>query len=365
MHSNLTHKPWNFEIDTLAKNIFDNTNVDNIVANYYKKNTSYYDDDDKIKTLRKVSVIHRLVRNEILQNVHDGVSFLQLYDVANNAINKYMKINPDLNNQGWAFPLGINVNNVVCHDSCYPDDDRLLQKNDIVKIDLGLHIDGNIIDSAVTVIVDGDDDVNDFYDPLLTATRDATFTAIYMSGPDAYIKDISEAIKEIIESYELETGKEIKAVKGLGGHNITPYKLHGGKLILSVPHQIQNDMRMLEDEIYAIETFASTGYGQISQDSSYVCSHFMLNENIKVDRHFNKNPILKWANENNNRLPFTHFQIKDLDKYQKNLKEAVNNKQIVAYPPMIDNVDSHSSQLEHTIHVKNGGVEILSLGKDY
>jgi methionyl aminopeptidase len=362
----IQHGSWKFDY-TPAKFIY-NTNPENIVNSYFQSSDTLQvtSNETNIEILRKVAVMHRLVRKEILDKVHDGIKYTELVDIADAAINKYMK--PEKykpNVRGWAFPLGISVGNCLAHDSAIPHDTRTLSKNDVVKIDLGLHIDGNIIDSAVSVMVDGDDDIKEFYEPLLESTRDATFTAIYMSAPDASIYDISEAIQEVIESYELEDGTHIKAVGNLGGHNITPYKLHGGNLVLCSPNKMQENMRMKEGEIYAIETFASTGLGTFTQDSIDTCTHFMINDNAKIDRQFHKNLVANWAYSINNKLPFTQRQFCHLDKVNKYTKDAINNKYITAYPPLIDKVGSYTSQLEHTIHIKDNGVEILSLGKDY
>ncbi|MCK5185347.1 MAG: M24 family metallopeptidase, partial [Candidatus Heimdallarchaeota archaeon] len=51
----------------------------------------------------------------------------------------------------WAFPLNISINNVAAHYSAQPDDDLVIRKGDIVKVDCGVHIDGYIADTAFTV----------------------------------------------------------------------------------------------------------------------------------------------------------------------------------------------------------------------
>jgi|Transcript_35278 methionyl aminopeptidase len=78
-----------------------------------------------------------------------------------------------------------------------------------------------------------------------------------------------------MESFEVElNGKthKIKVVRNLNGHLIEPYHIHAGK---SVPCVAVNDnQRMEEGEVYAIETFGSTGKGSISEDGA--SSHFMI-----------------------------------------------------------------------------------------
>ncbi|KAJ6407720.1 hypothetical protein OIU84_011088, partial [Salix udensis] len=46
--------------------------------------------------------------------------------------------------RGVAFPTCVSVNNTVCHFSPLASDESCLEEGDIVKIDLGCHIDGFI-----------------------------------------------------------------------------------------------------------------------------------------------------------------------------------------------------------------------------
>ena len=354
------HGKWKFDYNP-GKFIY-KINKDTIENNHFKSDDSintYLGDD--LSDYRKAAIIHRLVRSNILRKIHDGVSFLEIIKEADDSVSKFIKDGDG----GFAFPLGISVNEIMAHDTAMLNDERKLKKNDIVKIDLGIHINGCIIDSAFTTIVDGDPDVNSYYDPLIQATKDATYTGICLSGVDAELYDISEAIQEVIESYELEDGTPIRAVRGLGGHDILPYRVHGKKLILCVPHKSQENIRMNEGEFYAVETYASTGNGNCKMKSIEMCNHFMINENVKMSKQMKKNPVVECEETKNNSLPFTQRQIANIKQIQKHMNEGVRNRSIVAYPPLIDKKGSMTSQFEHTIHIKKESVEILSLGEDY
>jgi methionyl aminopeptidase len=193
-----------------------------------------------------------------------------------------------------------------------------------------------------------------------------------MSGPDARLFELSELASEIISSYELPTdshikNKQIVPVEGLGGHDILPYRIHGDKLILSVPNKdAQEGMKMVEGEIYAIETYASTGAGVLSQsESAYECSHFMLNPDTKSKRFFKKSDAYKGIKYRNG-LPFTlQWCDKSHSKFVRDFKQAIISGDIFAYPPLQDEPHAKISQYEHTIRVRDGGVTIYSKGDDY
>lgn len=70
-----------------------------------------------------------------------------------------------------------------------------------------------------------------------------------------------------MESYEVEIGGNafpVKAVRNITGHNIKQYRIHGGKSIPFIKNQDQTKME--EGEVFAIETFGSTGRGYIHDD---------------------------------------------------------------------------------------------------
>jgi len=83
-----------------------------------------------------------------------------------------------------------------------------------------------------------------------------------LAGVDARFSEIGAAIQETIESYEVEidgTVYPMKPIRNLNGHSISPYQIHGGK---SVPIVKNSETHVMEEgEMYAIETFASTGKG--------------------------------------------------------------------------------------------------------
>lgn len=78
------------------------------------------------------------------------------------------------------------------------------------------------------------------------------------------ISDVSAAIQETMESYEVEIRGHtfpVKPVRSLSGHDIKQYHIHGGK---SIPFVRNHDQTKMEaGEIFAIETFGTTGRGTV------------------------------------------------------------------------------------------------------
>jgi len=92
--------------------------------------------------------------------------------------------------------------------------------------------------------------------------------------------DVGAAIQEAMESYEVEINGElirVRPLRNLCGHSIGPYKIHYGKSVPIVKSKDNTLMR--EGELYAIETFGSTGKGLVYEDLE--CSHYMKDYEAK------------------------------------------------------------------------------------
>ncbi len=103
---------------------------------------------------------------------------------------------------GIAFPTGCSINSCAAHYSPNPGDTRILEKDDVMKIDFGTHVRGLLVDCAFTV------SFNPVYDNLLQAVKEATNTGLKLAGIDARLNEIGEAIQETMESHEVTIGNK-------------------------------------------------------------------------------------------------------------------------------------------------------------
>lgn len=91
-------------------------------------------------------------------------------------------------------------------------------------------------------------------------------------------------------------------MRNLNGHSINPYQIHGGKSVPIVKGGPAT--RMEEGEVYAIETFGSTGKGYVIEDGE--CSHYMKDFHVgnKPLRHPKAKGLLKHIDQNYSTLAF-------------------------------------------------------------
>ena len=222
---------------------------------------------DWLNDYRKAAEIHRQVRGWARQNMKPGQTLTEIAEGIEDSVRALTGHNGleegDNIKGGIGFPTGLNINHVAAHYSPNAGNKWILQQGDVLKVDFGVHFNGWIVDSAFTHTFDP------IYDPLLHAVRDATNAGVREAGIDVRVGDLGAVIQEAMESYELEIGGKthpIKSIRNLTGHDIVQHSIHGGK---SVPIVKSNDnTKMEEGEVFAIETFGSSGKGQVYDDVS-------------------------------------------------------------------------------------------------
>jgi len=264
---------------------------------------------------------------------------------------------------GMGFPTGLNINHCAAHYS--PNSTSkpwVLGQTDVMKVDFGVHINGRILDSAWTHTFDP------MYDNLLAAVKDATNTGVREAGIDVRMSDIGAAIQEAMESYEVEIDGStypVKCIRNLNGHSIGQYTIHGGKTIPIVKGGDQTKME--ENEVFACETFGSTGKGYVRDDLE--TSHYAKRGDApKVAlRVSSARKLLNVIDKNFGTLPFCRRYLDRLgqDKYLLGLNNLVESGIVEAYPPLCDVKGSYTAQLEHTFILRPNCKEVISRGEDY
>ncbi|KAG2460041.1 MAP2 aminopeptidase, partial [Polypterus senegalus] len=309
---------------------------------------------------RQAAEAHRQVRKYVMSWLKPGLTMIEICEKLEDCSRKLIKENGL--NAGLAFPTGCSLNNCAAHYTPNAGDTTVLQYDDVCKIDFGTHINGRIIDCAFTVTF------NSKYDKLLEAVKDATNTGIKCAGIDVRLCDVGEAIQEVMESYEVDIdGKtyQVKPIRNLNGHSIGQYRIHAGKTVPIVKGG--EATRMEEGEVYAIETFGSTGKGVVHDDME--CSHYMKNFDvghvpIRLPR---AKHLLNVINENFGTLAFCRRWLDRLgeSKYLMALKNLCDLGIVDPYPPLCDIKGSYTAQFEHTILLRPTCKEVVSRGDDY
>uniref|UniRef100_A0A182NTW3 Methionine aminopeptidase 2 n=1 Tax=Anopheles dirus TaxID=7168 RepID=A0A182NTW3_9DIPT len=315
---------------------------------------------DIYNELRQAAEAHRQTRQYMQKWIKPGMTMIEICEELENTARRLIGENGL--EAGLAFPTGCSRNHCAAHYTPNAGDPTVLLYDDVTKIDFGTHIKGRIIDCAFTL------SFNPKYDKLLEAVKEATETGIREAGIDVRLCDIGAAIQEVMESYEVELdGKtyQVKAIRNLNGHSISPYRIHAGKTVPIVKGG--ETTRMEENEFYAIETFGSTGRGLVHDDME--CSHYMKDFDApKLPlRLQSSKQLLGLINRNFGTLAFCKRWLDraGATKYQMALKDLCDKGIVEAYPPLCDVKGSYTAQYEHTIMLRPTCKEVVSRGDDY
>jgi|HubBroStandDraft_1064217.scaffolds.fasta_scaffold00796_18 methionyl aminopeptidase len=237
-----------------------------------------------------------------------------------------------------AFPVNLSRNNEAAHYTPSPDDPERLETGDLVKVDVGAHIDGAIADTADTVEVGG----TRKYENLVKAAREGVRAGIAHVRPGVEVEEISRAIAEAIRA------RGFKPIVDLTGHSIERYLLHAGKSIPNVPGH--GDATLEEGEIIAIEPFTTNGMGSIGNGPYGNIQRFRRAPDTN-------DPVLTSLFERFRTLPFTTRWAKSPAEVEA-LERA--RRTLQTYPVFLERGGGWVAQAEHTVLVGPNAGEVLS-----
>lgn len=154
-----------------------------------------------------------------------------------------------------------------------------------------------------------------------------------------------------MESYEIELqGKTlpVKAVRNITGHNILRYRIHGDKQVPFI--KTKTNQRMEEGDIFAIETFGSTGKAYLHDDVGVY--GYGRNENVSTAglHHASAKSLLKTIDENFGSLVFARRQLERIPgvkSYHLGMRSLINSGIVQSYAPLVDLPGSYIAQFEH------------------
>ncbi len=246
------------------------------------------------------------------------------------------------NGGGIAFPAQVALNDTAAHYCPLGDDMSVFKEDDIIKLDVGVHVDGFIGDNATTIIFSGHEEY-ETYENIKKASEDALHHALEIIRPGATLGEIGMMIQESIAHYDLSP------IKNLSGHGLGQYHVHENPTIPNFDTRDNTELK--ENQHIAIEPFATNGHGMIYESNNPTL--FSL-EQVRPVRSMHAREVLKDIQEFQ-KLPFTTRWLTrkhSLAKVRLALRELQAVGSIHAYAPLIETKHGLVSQSEHTVIVR-------------
>lgn len=257
--------------------------------------------------------------------------------------------------KGIAFPTCLSVNNCICHFSPLTSEpDYILKEGDVIKVDLGAHIDGFIAVVAHTIVLGAtpENKVTGRKADVILAAYYASQAALrfFKAGNDTY--GITDVVQKISESYKC------KPVEGMLSHQLKQFKIDGEKTIIQNPNESQRKehekFELDKHEVYAMDVLISTGEGVGREYDTRVAIYKKTDETyqlkLKASRNFFSEVRTKYGN-----MPFNLRNFQDETKAKMGVNECVKNKLIEPFQVLYEKPNEIVAQFKFTVLLMPNG----------
>jgi methionyl aminopeptidase len=297
-------------------------------------------DEESLEKFRLSGKILRETREEMKNFVREDMPIIEVCEKAETLIRE----------KGGkpAFPCNVSINEIAAHYTSPPDDDRRIPRKSIVKVDIGVHVDGYVTDTAVTICFD------DEYKSLVETAEQALKTAINNIRPEISTSKLGAIIEKTIKS------RGFKPISNLTGHQVGRYLVHAGTSIPNVAQISFSKIRL--GQIYAIEPFVtlSDAAGRVEDMEGVTIFRFLKSKS-------SKNPyakqLLKHIEENFRTLPFAERWLQGIvpkEHHREAFSELLSSKALMGYPIFVEVSRKPVAQAEHTVLVVEDGCVVLT-----
>jgi len=293
-----------------------------------------------LQKYEKAGKIAREVRKETKNFVHEDMLLIDVCERVESLIRK----------KGGkpAFPCNVSVNEIAAHYTSPPFDRQVVPSDSIVKVDIGVHIDGYIADTAVTLCFSQEQK------NLVDTAEKALETAVKILRPGLSFSRFGSTIERVIRD------NGFKPVSNLTGHQVGRYLIHAGKSLPNVSHL--SISRISEGEIYAAEPFVTVAdaAGRVGSGSDAYIFRFLKQKTLK-DPYAKQ--LLDFIKENFFTLPFAERWLHGAvpsEHFREAFSELISSKSLMSYPVFIEASRKLIAQAEHTVLIEKDGCSVLT-----
>lgn len=287
---------------------------------------------------RKAARIARDCRQWAVENIRPGVEVRHILEAIEERIRE--------RGAEPGFPAQSSRNHIAAHYCSSPEDGLTYEEGDCVKVDLGVHVDGYVADTAATVDLSSDGR----WGTLIKASSDALAAAIATVEVGVRVGEVGAAIERTIEAAGFQP------VRNLTGHGLGRWKVHTPPQIPNYGDRAGDALR--EGMVFAIEPFACTGRGFIRELGK--AEVFMMVRPPKKAKGLDRD-ILK-AIESWRGLPIARRYFRDFpeETLEDTLGKLARQGSLMRYPPLVEEEGVMVAQTEHTMYLGADGVEVLT-----
>lgn len=268
--------------------------------------------------------------------------------------------------KGVAFPVCISVNEVAGHFSPMKQDTMTIKAGDLVKIDLGVHIDGFITQAAQTIVCPGEDGK---VEKATGAKADVTLAA--WTAAEAALRKIevganNNAVTEVIKQCADEF--KVNGVTGVLGHQLKRNCIDGKRTVINRENPEQGEGKFekvanhtfKEGEVYCLDVMMSSGEGKVKEVTDFRHTIYKRTGENYLLKTPKGRQFMGEVNSKFKHMPFTLRSIEDEGAARIGIKEAVAHELLHSYPVMIEKKDTFVAQFKFTVLLLGNGTKKIT-----
>ena len=295
---------------------------------------------EPLEALRKSGYIASQVRQRAHDYVKAGIKIIDICE----SVEKWIR---ELGGEP-AFPCNVDVDRIAAHYTSPIGDPTIVSDGSLVKVDIGVHIDGYIADTATTVCLAPQ------LEKLVEAAEAALDSGIKAVKTGARASEIGSVIERTMRL------RGVSPIRNLTGHRVARYVVHAGDVIPNVPSI--NGNRLKEGDVYAVEPFTTLpdAAGEVRDGPSGSIYLFQKKRSVSGEA---AKEMLRLIQSDYRSLPFASRWV--LNRFPGSegraaFDELVRSKCLYAYPQLIERTGKPVAQAEHTVIVTRDGCEVTT-----
>lgn len=236
-----------------------------------------------------------------------------------------------------AFPANISINDNAAHYTPDINDPIVLKKDDLVKIDFGVHCDGYIWDRASSFCV------GKKTHPLIEASEKGLEEALKLIKPGTKVFEISEVVENTVKEFGFNP------IRNLCGHGLEQFNQHAHPSIPNGKNTIQDEIE--EGSVVAMEVFTTDGVGLVKESSPVLIYRFSQDKPVRI---WDARKILEKSKKEFEKLPFTKRWLTDITpvRIDMALKQLTDYGALTSYPLLKEESGGLVAQTEDTVIIE-------------
>lgn len=299
-----------------------------------------FSQDDILKLYEKAGAAGKKMKDRAKEIVKPGAKLLAIAEELEGMTKK-------LGCTGAAFPLNLSINDQAAHYSPTPDDESVVKEGDVVKVDMGVHADGFLVDFAYTANFSD----NPAYAKLVAASQEALENAIATARAGVPVSKIGKVIADTAAKHGF------KPISNLGGHTVERYTVHAGQM---VPNIERGSYVLQEGDVIAIEPFITDGKGYVNE-TDFVQIYSLMGD--AKTRSPSARMALDFIAEEYQTLPFAVRNlipaVGSAGLAKLAIKELERLGAVQGYPMLKEEGRGQVAQTETTMKVEKDGVKVF------